>query len=233
MARHRRRKALFVGVVAMLASLAVALPTAQADTISGIATTSGKRFRGGVPTAAGVYYASSVQVSRDAKGNIVNVRGAGRITKIRGAAVVQVDRVALGTAAKSSAVSEVRANSGAGVTAFSVTDWVHVAPRTCTGYRVRTNYSVRWSDGAQSAFAVLSPLVRVCGPMPVAPTTTRRPTVPPVVLTNPGNTKDCGDFATYPDALAWFRRYFPQFGDVAKLDADNDMIPCETLPGAP
>ncbi|MGE3448824.1 MAG: excalibur calcium-binding domain-containing protein [Microbacteriaceae bacterium] len=53
--------------------------------------------------------------------------------------------------------------------------------------------------------------------------------VPP----NPGNTKNCGDFATYAEAKAWFETYFPHYGDVAQLDSDGDGIPCETLPGAP
>ena len=50
---------------------------------------------------------------------------------------------------------------------------------------------------------------------------------------NPGNTKDCSDFSTYPDAKAWFDTYFPYFGDVARLDGDNDGEPCESLPGGP
>ncbi len=34
-------------------------------------------------------------------------------------------------------------------------------------------------------------------------------------------------------AQAYFALYFPFYGDVAGLDADNDGIACETLPGAP
>ena len=47
---------------------------------------------------------------------------------------------------------------------------------------------------------------------------------------NPGNTKNCSDFATYAEAKTWFERYFPAYGDVAKLDADGDGEPCESLP---
>jgi putative cell wall-binding protein len=57
------------------------------------------------------------------------------------------------------------------------------------------------------------------------------PTIPPPP--NPGDTKNCSDFATYAEAKAWFDTYFPFYGDVANLDADGDGIPCESLPGAP
>jgi hypothetical protein len=50
---------------------------------------------------------------------------------------------------------------------------------------------------------------------------------------NPGDTKNCSDFATWAQAQAWFELYFPWYGDVAKLDADNNGIACESLPGAP
>ena len=48
-------------------------------------------------------------------------------------------------------------------------------------------------------------------------------------LTNPGDVKNCKDFATYKEAKAYFDLYFPQYGDVAKLDGNGDGIPCETL----
>lgn len=63
-----------------------------------------------------------------------------------------------------------------------------------------------------------------------APGSTTPPAQPPG---NPGNTRNCPDFATYAEAKQWFDTYFPYYGDVAKLDADDDGIPCETLPGAP
>ena len=50
---------------------------------------------------------------------------------------------------------------------------------------------------------------------------------------NPGDTKNCSDFATYTQAKAWYDTYFPYYGDVAKLDADGNGIPCESLAGAP
>ncbi len=61
---------------------------------------------------------------------------------------------------------------------------------------------------------------------PVAPPTS------PGAPANPGNSKNCSDFATYQEAKAWFDLYYPYYGDVAQLDADNDLKPCESLPGA-
>ena len=50
---------------------------------------------------------------------------------------------------------------------------------------------------------------------------------------NPGDSKNCGDFANYAEAKAWFDKYEPYYGDVARLDRDGDLIPCESLSGAP
>ena len=50
---------------------------------------------------------------------------------------------------------------------------------------------------------------------------------------NPGDTKNCGDFANYSEAKSWFDIYFPYYGDVANLDGDNDGEPCESLPEGP
>ncbi|MBC8364703.1 MAG: HNH endonuclease [Actinobacteria bacterium] len=50
---------------------------------------------------------------------------------------------------------------------------------------------------------------------------------------NPGNSKNCSDFATYDESKAWFDTFFPAYGDVALLDNDGDGEPCESLPGGP
>lgn len=74
---------------------------------------------------------------------------------------------------------------------------------------------------------------------PTTPPTAPPPTTPPTTPStapppgNPGDTKNCTDFATYQQAKAWFDTYYPLYGDVAKLDQDGDLIPCESLPGAP
>ena len=49
------------------------------------------------------------------------------------------------------------------------------------------------------------------------------------VLVNPGDTKNCADFASFDEAKAWYDKYFPAFGDVAKLDGDGDGVPCQSL----
>lgn len=48
-------------------------------------------------------------------------------------------------------------------------------------------------------------------------------------LANPGDTKNCADFASYAEAKAWFDTYVGMYGDVAKLDGNGDGIPCESL----
>lgn len=47
---------------------------------------------------------------------------------------------------------------------------------------------------------------------------------------NPGNSKDCSDFATQREAQAWFDFYYPYYGDVAQLDGNGDGEACEALP---
>jgi len=53
--------------------------------------------------------------------------------------------------------------------------------------------------------------------------------VPPEQLANPGDVKNCSDFATSDAAQAWFDRYFALYGDVAKLDGDGNQRACEGL----
>ena len=47
---------------------------------------------------------------------------------------------------------------------------------------------------------------------------------------NPGDSRNCGDFTTQPEAQGWHDFYFPFFGDIAKLDSDADGVACEGLP---
>ena len=49
------------------------------------------------------------------------------------------------------------------------------------------------------------------------------------MLPNPGDSKNCKDFASYGEAKAWFDKYYPVYGDVAKLDGNGDGRPCESL----
>ena len=137
---------------------------ATADTITGQGTLTGTRYRGGVSSNGGVSFAAGVQVNRDPAGEITHVRAAARITKLSKVTSVQVDRVALGTSAGAVVTNGAPKNSGAASQIYSYTAWRGVAPRTCTDYRVRADYSIRWTDGAISKFSVLSSLTRVCGP---------------------------------------------------------------------
>jgi putative cell wall-binding protein len=71
----------------------------------------------------------------------------------------------------------------------------------------------------------------VCQAPAPPPTTPPPPTSPPptTVPARPAD-RDCGDFRTQAEAQAFFDRYFPYYGDVARLDADGDRIACESLP---
>ncbi|GAA1511134.1 putative cell wall-binding protein [Agromyces terreus] len=59
-----------------------------------------------------------------------------------------------------------------------------------------------------------------------------KPTPAPTTPSRPADV-DCGDFSTWASAQAWFDRYYPYYGDIARLDADGDHRACESLPGAP
>jgi putative cell wall-binding protein len=84
------------------------------------------------------------------------------------------------------------------------------------------------ADAAQNLVeCVAAPPVVV--PPVVAPPVVAPPVSPPTG--NPGDTKNCGDFANWRDAQNWFERYYSQYGDVAKLDGNNDRVACESLPG--
>jgi len=71
-------------------------------------------------------------------------------------------------------------------------------------------------------------------PAQAAPAPAPAPTAPEAgAAANPGNSKDCRDFATWADAQAWYTTYLPLYGDVAELDGNDDGVACESLPGAP
>ena len=84
----------------------------------------------------------------------------------------------------------------------------------------------KYADAEQDPLAEL--------PTPTTTTTfTTTTTVGSFQPTNPGNSKNCGDFSNYAEAKAWFDTYYPFYGDVGDLDNDEDLIPCESLSGAP
>jgi hypothetical protein len=94
-----------------------------------------------------------------------------------------------------------------------------------------TRAALGWTPPAPSPITP-APQPGPAAPAPTAPGTTV-PAPTPGVPANPGDTKNCSDFATYAQAKSWFDTYFPYYGDVAKLDQDGDGIPCEGLSGAP
>lgn len=72
-----------------------------------------------------------------------------------------------------------------------------------------------------TTWGATSPAVRVTAPTKPAPPA------------NPGDRVNGPDFTTWRAAQNYYEKYFPYYGDIAKLDADHDGIACETLPGAP
>ena len=64
---------------------------------------------------------------------------------------------------------------------------------------------------------------------PTTTTTTSTTTTQPAKPPYPGDSKNCDDFDSWEEAQAWFEYYYPYYGDVAKLDRDNDGIACESL----
>ncbi len=62
-----------------------------------------------------------------------------------------------------------------------------------------------------------------------APRSAPRPAQPAVPV-RPAD-RDCSDFRTRAGAQAFYNRYFPYYGDFARLDGnDNDGRVCESLP---
>ena len=102
---------------------------------------------------------------------------------------------------------------------------------------------VRWGLTATSSEAnALRTMLEGCDGLPeittppqpvVTVTTAALTTIEPDAPANPGNSKNCGDFPNYAQAKAWYDTYFPYYGDLARLDGDNDGEPCESLPGGP
>lgn len=98
-------------------------------------------------------------------------------------------------------------------------------------YRVAPNvkYDASFKEIEKEAKAAGKGLWAAC---PVGGRTGSGTTSTPAAIidpNNPGDSKDCKDFTTYEEAKAWFDKYFPQYGDVAKLDGNSDGEPCEAL----
>jgi hypothetical protein len=96
---------------------------------------------------------------------------------------------------------------------------------------VRSNYPAHIWKYESVRFKVPTG-IPAAAPLP-KPKPTPTPVPGPTRPANPGDVRNCGDFATWAAANAWFMTYYPHYGDVAKLDGNNDGVPCESLPGAP
>jgi len=59
------------------------------------------------------------------------------------------------------------------------------------------------------------------------------PLTPPLRYDPSGPDRDCGDFATWQEAQAFYEAAGGPNRDPHRLDGDRDGIPCESLPGAP
>ncbi|MQA01007.1 MAG: hypothetical protein GEU80_17110 [Dehalococcoidia bacterium] len=89
-----------------------------------------------------------------------------------------------------------------------------------------------------------TPLALFCTPgvppPPPSPTATASPTTTPSATASPTATgtpstdlRDCTDFATQPEAQAFFEAEGGPAQDPHGLDFDGNGVACEDLPGAP
>lgn len=101
-----------------------------------------------------------------------------------------------------------------------------------------SGYFLETSQSAAGRYTALSAPKRVLdsrdrtGLTPVAPPATL-PTASGPAPARPRDL-DCGDFAgSWEAANKWFWDYYPYFGDIGRLDTDDDLIPCEWFANAP
>ena len=66
-------------------------------------------------------------------------------------------------------------------------------------------------------------------PKNAASATTSRDTTAISIPGNPGDTVNCGDFASWKEAQDWFDTYAPHYGDVAFMDINDNGVACEKL----
>jgi len=84
--------------------------------------------------------------------------------------------------------------------------------------------------------STLAPILPTATSIPTTPTSTPQPTPTstPVSVFDPlGEDRNCGDFADWSSANAFFITAGGPQEDPHQLDGDNDGTACESLPGAP
>ena len=97
---------------------------------------------------------------------------------------------------------------------------------------------------SEAEYVALSEMLATCestvllqptqGTAPVPPTPTMPPSVPVDLRYDPfGPDRDCGEFDSYQEALAFFLAAGGPDSDPHRLDSNGDGQPCETLPGGP
>lgn len=112
-----------------------------------------------------------------------------------------------------------QAPNGSWVTVGAVTSDPHGNAVTTLGTRSGV-YRV-YNHDTTTTWGATSTAVRVTAPTKPAPPA------------NPGDAVNCSDFTTWRAAQNYYEKYFPYYGDIAKLDANHNGIACESLPGAP
>ena len=114
------------------------------------------------------------------------------------------------------------------------------------------SYAVDWTTikrdwgltVTEAEYAALSEMLATCatpvllqpaqGEAPTLPTPTARPTPPSGMRYDPfGPDRNCPDFDTYEEALAFYIAAGGPDDDPHKLDVNGDGEPCESLPGGP
>ena len=150
----KRMKRVFGTVVATIGLLLTSLAAAPAAHADGIYDQGGD-FAGishyGSIRYGYVYIDSAVEIYYNNSYDVTKIRGRGEIEKGGDVARVQIDKVVLGDSGRAVTQTTIPVSSGnTGQEAVKYTSWIGVRDGTCSKYRVRVYYSIRWADGSLS-----------------------------------------------------------------------------------
>ena len=175
------------------------------------------QVRGGTPTAT-----VTVTVRRTVTIGIRQAAGVYTFTGVvhRPVAGLQVTLARLMTSGRVVGVASTTTNA-----AGAYTIRTRLAPGM-GGYYALTAPTSDLQPGRSRLYGLVVPAPRTAAPAP----TPTRPAPTPAVPPRPADV-DCSDFTTQAAAQAFYDRYFPYYGDVARLDGnDDDGRACESLP---